>query len=152
MKQIFLITMGSFLLWSCNNTTEQSSAPKQESVVAESLEHEKISEAVQLDNGERWSVNEEMKPFLEKGESLVNAFIQEGKSDYNALAKSVKEQNDLLIKSCTMDGKSHEELHKWLHPHLDLVKKLENEADNARAAEEVLDLQKSYQQYHQYFK
>ena len=50
-----------------------------------------------------------------------------------------------------MDGKSHDELHKWLHPHLEIVKALEDEADASKANEIVLQLQDSYQQYHHYF-
>jgi hypothetical protein len=42
-----------------------------------------------------------------------------------------------------MDGKSHDELHKWLHPQLELVKELENEIDVVKANEIVLQLQKS---------
>ena len=51
-----------------------------------------------------------------------------------------------------MDGKSHDELHKWLHPHLELVKELENSSDENEAKEIVLKLQKSNEMYHQYFK
>lgn len=50
-----------------------------------------------------------------------------------------------------MDGKSHDELHKWLHPHLEIVKALENETDATKANGFVLQLQYSYQHYHQYF-
>ena len=92
-----------------------------------------------------------MKSFVLKGEELVNAYIQDGKTDYKTLAEQLKDQNSQLIKSCTMDGKSHDELHKWLHPHLDIVKALENETDATKANEIVSQLQYSYQHYHQYF-
>ena len=96
-------------------------------------------------------VNEEMKPFVMKGEELVNSYIQDNQTDYKALAQQLIEQNNQLIKSCTMNGKSHDELHKWLHPHLEIVNALEEEKDAAKANEIVLQLQKSYQDYHQYF-
>ena len=92
-----------------------------------------------------------MKPFVMKGEELVNAYVQNEQKDYKALAQQLKEQNNQLIKSCTMDGKSHDELHKWLHPHLEIVKALEDEADASKANEIVLQLQISYQEYHHYF-
>lgn len=50
-----------------------------------------------------------------------------------------------------MDGKSHDELHKWLHPHLEIVKTLENETDATKANEVVAQLQHSYKEYHEYF-
>ncbi len=92
-----------------------------------------------------------MKPFVVKGEELVNSYIQNKQTDYKALAQQLIEQNNQLIKSCTMNGKSHDELHKWLHPHLEIVNALEEEKDAAKANEIVLQLQKSYQDYHQYF-
>ena len=94
-------------------------------------------------------VNDEMKPFIQKGAELVDAFIADGQSDYKRLAEQVKDQNTQLIKSCTMDGKSHDELHKWLHPHLDLVKRLET--DSSSAPQIVKQLQDSYRTYHRYF-
>lgn len=50
-----------------------------------------------------------------------------------------------------MKGKSHDELHKWLYPHLELVKELDNETDAVKAKEIVVKLQNSYQQYQIYF-
>ncbi len=44
-----------------------------------------------------------------------------------------------------MDGKSHDELHKWLHPHLEIVKALANETDAEKSNKIVSKLQKSYQ-------
>lgn len=150
MKKVIVFGMSLMLLWSCNNSTEKSTTHQETENHAEHR-HDESSEAIELNNGEKWLVNEEMKPFVMKGEELVNSFIQNNHTDYKALAQQLKEQNNKLIKSCTMDGKSHDELHKWLHPHLEIVKALEDEADASKANEIVLQLQHSYQQYHQYF-
>ncbi len=77
--------------------------------------------------------------------------IQKGKTDYKTIAEQIKDQNSQLIKSCTMDGKSHDELHKWLHPHLELVKELENESNVEKVHEIISKIQYSYNLYHQYF-
>ena len=150
MKKVIVFGMSLMLLWSCNNSTEKSTTHQETENHAEHR-HDESSEAIELNNGEKWLVNEEMKPFVLKGEELVNAYIQNNQTDYKALAKQLKEQNNQLIKSCTMNGKSHDELHKWLHPHLEIVNALEEEKDAAKANEIVLQLQKSYQDYHQYF-
>lgn len=60
-------------------------------------------------------MNDEMKPFVAKGEGLVTTYLQSSQTNYNKLAQKLKDQNNQLIKSCTMKGKSHDELHKWLH-------------------------------------
>ncbi len=150
MKKVIVLGMSVMLLWSCNNSTEKSTA-HQETENHAAHHHDENSEAIELNNGNKWLVNEEMKPFVLKGEELVNSYIQNNESDYKALAEQLKNQNSQLIKSCTMNGKSHDELHKWLHPHLEIVKALENETDATKASEAVLHLQHSYQQYHQYF-
>ena len=150
MKKVIVFGLGIMLLWSCNNATEKSTMHQETESHAEH-HHDENSEVIELNNGKKWLVNEEMKPFVLKGEELVNAYIQNNQTDYKALAQQVKDQNSQLIKSCTMGGKSHDELHKWLHPHLEIVKTLENETDATKANEVVAQLQHSYKEYHEYF-
>jgi len=150
MKKVIVLGMSVVLLWSCNNSTEKSTAHQETENHAEH-HHDENSESIELNNGEKWLVNEEMKPFVLKGEELVNTYIQDGKTDYKTLAEQLKEQNSLLIKSCTMEGKSHDELHKWLHPHLELVKELEQAKNEDESVQIVQKLKHSYQQYHSYF-
>ncbi|MEZ4950622.1 MAG: hypothetical protein R2784_14740 [Saprospiraceae bacterium] len=77
--------------------------------------------------------------------------LQYNDNDYNALAEQLKNKNNGLIKSCTMDGKSHEELHKWLHPHIQLIDALED-AENKEEADKIIsELKASFQTYHNYF-
>ena len=106
---------------------------------------------IELNNGEKWKVNEEMQPFLLKGEQIVNEYVANKGTDYKTLATQLKEQNDQLISSCTMDGKSHEVLHEWLHPHLGLVKELANAETEENANVLVAQIETSYKTFHQYF-
>lgn len=150
MKKIIIIGLSGLLLWSCNNDAKTEKAETQ--TEAHSAHNDDQNSAVpELNNGEKWVVNDEMKPFVLNGSELVNAYIQEGRTDFKSLAAQLKDQNDQLIKSCTMKGKSHDELHKWLNPHLQMVKQLDEQSDAAKTNEIVLQLQNSYQQYHQYF-
>ncbi len=150
MKKIIIVGLSGLLLWGCHNNakTEESETHTKTHAVHND---NKNPDTPELNNGEKWVVNEEMKPFVLKGSELVNSYIQDGASDYKTLAVQLKDQNEQLIKSCTMKGKSHDELHKWLNPHLEMVKALEAQTDAAKANEIVLQLQNSYQQYHQYF-
>ena len=50
-----------------------------------------------------------------------------------------------------MKGKSHDELHKWLAPHLKLVADLEKANNEIEAKELLLKLKSSYDLYDQYF-
>ena len=113
MKKVFVLGMSVMLFWSCNNTTEKATKKQKTETHAEH-QHDESSEAIELNKGEKWMVNEEMKPFVLKGEELVNSYIQNNQTDYKALDQQLKEKNDQLIKSCTMDGKSHDELMIWI--------------------------------------
>lgn len=150
MKKITVFAMSLLFLWSCNNASEKQTAQQETNKHAEHHQDGNAN-AIELNNGEKWIVNEEMKPFVSKGEELINAYIQNNQTDYKALAQDLNKQNEQLVKSCTMNGKSHDELHKWLHPHLETVKTLENETEATKANKMVLDLQDSYEQYHKYF-
>jgi hypothetical protein len=50
-----------------------------------------------------------------------------------------------------MNGESHDQLHKWLHPHMQLVDKLEKAGDHEEANKFILRLKKSFKTYKQYF-
>lgn len=156
----FLIAMLSLTLFSCN--TQSKNDDEQEKAAsttvenpAEEAHHEHDSDeaiaAIELNNGEKWAVNNEMKPYVSAGSDLVEGFLKSSGSDYSNLAKQLKQENDKLIKSCTMEGKSHDELHKWLHPHLELVEELKNEKDSSKRKEMVEHLKESYKTYSQYF-
>lgn len=154
MKKLFLVgILGVFFITSCNNksnTNTEVTTPQSETEMT-TAELEQIWSPIELDGTEKWLVNEEMKPHVKKGEELVNAFIDSDNTNYKELGEAVTEQNNKLIKSCTMDGKSHDELHNWLHPHLEITKALNEQEDEAKAQELVGQLQESYNRYHQYF-
>ena len=109
------------------------------------------SDVLVLNNGAKWKVNTEMKPFIEKGDALLDEFISQNGTDYHGLAVDLKNQNDSLIRSCTMKGESHEELHKWLHPHLKLVDNLANAGTSSEATEIITQIDKSYETFQDYF-
>src|SRR5690554_3373718 len=165
MKHVIL-TLGIFslgFLTSCDNTTETSEAEEVQTEQVDKTEGEEHpeaedhahshddGEAITLNDGERWVVNEEMKPFVGAGEAFVKEYAESGDEDYLSLAENLAGQNSQLISSCTMDGVSHDELHKWLHPHLELTNALKN-ADNVQEASHIVDeLLASYEMYHEYF-
>ncbi|MDD3005023.1 hypothetical protein [Flavobacterium sp.] len=150
MKQTFLIALSVFTLISCKNNSETQSPENTTKIEHTETEAQK-SDQLTLNNNEKWLVNDEMKPHILKGEELVTLYIKENGTDYKQLAANLKEENSKLIKSCTMKGESHEELHKWLHPHLEIVSDLENATEIPQAQEIVQKLSASYETYHQFF-
>ncbi len=137
---------------SCDNDKENEHDEYDDHEHVESAEShdesDEIEDQLSLNNGEKWKVNEAMIPYILQSEEMVDDF--EG-DDYNALADQLMELNNKLIKSCTMNGPSHDELHKWLHPHIELLKKLKAQ-ENQEDAEEVVDeIEDSFEVFHEYF-
>lgn len=147
MKKIIYIFLAGFLIAGCQRSQENDA----EQVRQEISEEPQSDEEIMLNNGSKWLVNDEMKPFIKSGEETLENYIANQDGNNQVLADKLKAENDSLIKSCTMTGKSHEELHKWLHPHLELVAALKK-ADNSQAADKIIhELKASFDLYHQYF-
>jgi len=144
MKITILLIISSFILFSCNQTSEKTTQKEEH-------QHHADSENIELDNGEKWFVNDEMKPFVLESENIVKSYTALNSSDYENLAAQLKEQNAGLIKSCTMKGKSHDELHKWLHPYIDLLNKLSKAETKEEAEHLIAEINESFQTYHTYF-
>lgn len=145
MTKLNVMIISLFLIFSassCKNNVNQDQK-HQETANSEAT--------IELNNGARWLVNAEMKPFITESESILNTYISNGSADFKTLAKELADKNSGLIKSCTMDGKSHEELHKWLHPHMALIESLQ-EAENADIANKIIsELKNSLEIYNQHF-
>lgn len=152
LKIFFIASAGMFVLSGCGTKQSNNSSVEK---VSKAVNDEPVQydpdETIELDNGQKWKVNEEMKPFVEEGKKILNEYIQNEDSDYTGLAAALSEQDNKLIESCTMEGKSHEELHKWLHPHLDIISDLESTKDTTQAKKLVEQLRASYVDFEKYF-
>ncbi|HNP19799.1 MAG TPA: hypothetical protein PKL31_15275 [Fulvivirga sp.] len=131
LSAMFLMAL---FVFSCTGTTEHN-------------EHSDDS-PLELDNGQKWKVNAEMIPYILDGEKMLNEY--DG-SDYKQLAEQLKDKNNGLIKSCTMTGKSHDELHKWLYPHIELITALGDAESEQKATAIIEQLKESFNTYNAHF-
>lgn len=104
--------------------------------------------SIELDNGQKWIVNAEMTPYILESEELL---LQYDGISYGLLAEQMSSLNKSLIKSCTMSGKSHDELHKWLHPHMQLIESLGEVTNEGDAVKIISELKESFLTFHTYF-
>lgn len=158
MKKIILTSLlGLAIVISCEKKQEantENDQPKTEEH-ATSEEHvtsEEHSENVKLElnNGAKWPVNAEMKPFITEMERQINTYKPES-DDYKTLGKKIEVSNENLLKSCTMKGTPHEVLHAWLRPHMEKTAQLNKAANKEEANKIVAELKQSMETYHQYF-
>lgn len=165
MKKIILSALlGLAVVISCEKkqetVTDQNTdmAPTEQTMMddhANHDDHEKSEEhdesvKLELNNGEKWPVNNEMKPYITETKTQLNAYKPEN-SDYKMLATNLSATNDNLVKSCTMTGKPHDVLHAWLAPHMKEIEKLKNAENRDDANKIVGELKESMDDYHQYF-
>lgn len=153
MKRILIAGLSIFFLLGCQEKEkkQEEAVDLTEDVIEITEEHADPEGPLELNQGQKWLVNDEMKPYVESGRNLVGNYLESGDSDYQDLAKKLTEQNNLLIKSCTMEGTAHDELHKWLHPHLELVASLKESTSPEEAEILVNQLNESYEVYEDYF-
>lgn len=132
----------------CNNSKNNKSTENHSDI--EKLQNEDIS-IMNLNDGNKWLVNEEMKPYVEDAKTLLIDFKKNKSENYKELATALKNKNLQLIKSCTMKGQSHDELHKWLFPHIEKINELATANNTTEALKIIHQLENSFNIYDQYF-
>ena len=107
---------------------------------------------LKLNNGGKWEINAEMTPYIEEGMKILADYIANQETDYHTLADQLEKQNWKLIKNCTMEGESHDQLHNWLHPHMAMIEELEDAENQEEAKVAVEKLAASFDVYRVHFK
>lgn len=113
--------------------------------------HRQQIETIKLDKGKKWTVDANMMVYIHTMEKDIAGFEKSGVTDYKFLAEKLKQNIGLLTSNCTMKGKAHDELHKWLLPYIDLVNEFAKSKNQAEAEKLFQSLQYSMKQFNQYF-
>lgn len=154
MKKLIILTSLFFGLASCGNSTvESKEEKKQDSATEAKVEehHHDEKEEIELNNGEKWIVDKDMMVHIRNMEKDVVAFGKNAEKDYAAISKKLLTNIDLLTSNCTMTGKAHDELHKWLLPYINLVGELEAAENETKAAEFFEEVEHSFHVFNEYF-
>ena len=113
--------------------------------------HQEHSEALEMNDGKKWEVNTDMMVHVRAMETNLVTFDASEVKDYPALATDLKASIGKLTSSCTMTGKSHDELHKWLLPFINTVDALKDAASTEDAAQEATKIQSLMETFNSYF-
>ncbi|MBK9735621.1 MAG: hypothetical protein IPO92_11900 [Saprospiraceae bacterium] len=147
----FLIPVLSLFLFSCGNTSTEKSKEQTETLAHEEHQHNEESESIELNNGEKWKVDANMITHIHNMENDIISFSNVEQKDYTSLAEKLQSNIDLLTSNCTMKGKAHDELHKWLLPYIDMVKALSEAKDETEAEKQFQKIENSFLTFNQYF-
>lgn len=150
-KVILTLLVFSLLLFGCGNSTNEKSNNQTEVAEHNEHHHDDESEAIELNNGEKWQVDANMINHIRNMENDINSFANVEQKDFKSLAEKLQSNIDLLTSNCTMKGKAHDELHKWLLPYIDMVKELSEAKDETEASKHFENIQISFTTFNQYF-
>ncbi len=141
--KITTVLLSAFFLFSCNDKTKKDAT---EAPNMETHEHSD-AEAIQLNNGKKWKVDENMMVLIRDMEKEVASNDNQKPENYQMVIDSLAKNIDLLTSNCTMKGQAHDELHKWLLPFIDLVKAFSKD----KSAENFAKIQHSFTTFNTYF-
>ncbi len=150
-KKIILIPAIALFLFSCGNASNEKSEDLSEIETHDEHHHDDESEAIELNNGEKWTVDANMLTHIRTMENDVVSYAKVEQKDYKSLSEKLQSNIDLLTSNCTMKGKAHDELHKWLLPYIDLVKELSEAKNETEATKQFENIQISFTTFNQYF-
>lgn len=160
-KTILAAAIISAFLMSCNETKQKTE--NSETVEATEAVHEHHGEEmtainndwvneIKLDNGERWDANIETNEGVEKMQSLIQTSEKQSVEDYHALATDLNETKNFVVKKCTMEGPSHDNLHVFLHPLIEKIEALGKVSTVEEGSEITASIKENLDGYYKYFK
>lgn len=152
MKKITIsLTVLGFFLVSCGNASDERILERNQTTTSQQLQHDDGSEVIELNNGQKWKVDANMLTHIRNMESDVISFAESDLKDFKSLSPKLQSNIELLTSNCTMKGKAHDELHKWLLPYIDMVEELSNAQDDTQAAKQFSKIQNSFITFNKYF-
>ncbi len=164
-KTILTAVIISALLISCNETKEKSE--NIETVEPTEAVHEHHGEEmaaethpinnawmdeISLDNGNKWDANLETTQGVDKMLDMVRSSDLKTVEDYHTLASKLNEEKNVVVKKCTMEGPSHDNLHVFLHPLIEKIEALGKVSTTDEGAEVTSSIKDNLKGYYVYFK
>jgi hypothetical protein len=154
-----IVALAGILFFTCTGpgaeSEEKQPAKPVNTAVDKPLAAEEKPEPIETDNGAKWKVNPEMMVHVRNLENDVAAFSKNASTatlaDYKNLAGRIKTNIGNITSTCTMSGKSHDELHKWLLPLIEHTKSLQNAASLDEARNYYGKIQASMDLFNWYF-
>jgi hypothetical protein len=110
-----------------------------------------ISE-IQMNNGTRWQADTTTNDGVQKLQNTINSQSPNTLEAYHMLAQKLNEEKNFVVKNCTMEGPSHDNLHIWLHPlieKIDALLKVENVDDASKIRQSIEENINGYNTYFQ---
>ena len=106
---------------------------------------------MQLNDGNKWQANIETNEGVLQMQNTLKTHPTATIDDYHKLAEQLNETKNDVVKKCTMTGKSHDNLHIWLHPLIEKIDALLKIETVAEAEEIKHSIEENINGYYNYF-
>lgn len=106
---------------------------------------------IQLDNGSKWKANIETTEGIQAMSSRIEEDESNSIKHYKKLASDLNDIKNNIIKECTMEGESHDNLHLFLVPLADKIEALGEVNSVHEGAEITREIREHLELYHNYF-
>ncbi|MGO2359090.1 hypothetical protein [Mesonia sp.] len=161
-KTILTTAIISALLISCNDTKNESNKTEEVTEVIKKDDTKEMAtkshsmnnawvEEIKLDEGSKWEANLETTEGVDKMLNLVKSSKTESVKDYHSLASDLNETKNFVVKKCTMEGPSHDNLHIFLHPLIEKIGALGKVSNADEGAEIKASIKENLEGYYTYF-
>jgi len=106
---------------------------------------------IQLDNGSKWKANIETTEGIQAMSSRIAEDESISIKHYKKLASDLNDFKNNIIKECTMEGESHDNLHLFLVPLTDKIETLGEVNSVHEGAIITRDIREHLEVYYNYF-
>ncbi len=158
-KVIFTVAILSAFMISCNDNQKANTETSLETEIHhDAHEHHAMAlnndwvKDIKLDNGTKWDANLETTKGVENMLKSISASSPQSVEDYHALAGELNEEKNFVVKECTMEGASHDNLHVFLHPLIEKIDALGKVDTVEEGIEITTSIKENLGAYYDYFK
>lgn len=152
---IFLCLILSVLTTGCKEKHENESTQREteEEATTKLVTEEEADwkDEITLNEGTQWQANRETTEGILKMTELIEKSTASTTEEYRELGNSLNLEKNLLIERCTMKGPSHENLHIYLQPLIEMVGKLQEVQTPEEGEKLVAKIKDHLETYHSYF-
>jgi hypothetical protein len=106
---------------------------------------------LELNEGKKWVVDKPMMAHIRNLEKLVLEADRKPFEDHAALAAGIQENLGRLVTNCTMKGKAHDELHKWLIPFLTMAQDYTDATNPEAQGQQLQRIKQALLVFNKYF-
>lgn len=157
-KTLLIASLLSIVLIGCKDSKEEAVESSEVTEMSrENDAHEVIAlnndiwvEEMQFNEGGKWKANLETTRGVNNMMEIVEGSKPGTVDDYHGMATKLNDEKNIVVKECTMEGASHDNLHTFLHPlieKIDALGKVQKTEEGAKLQHSIHENLKWYFNY-----